>query len=99
LLVVVAGSRLSSTIGLDAASLAPGILAWLLALLVLGVGMLLDAPRMVLYAAVLAAGGAAPCLLVTEPGWPMLAAGALAVAHGSLLLRRFLRRYPPLESR
>jgi hypothetical protein len=99
LLLLVVGSRLAPAMGLDAASLAPGIMAWLLAVLALGIGLLIDAPRLVLYAAVLAASGVGACLLGTEPGWPMLPAGAIAAASGAILLRRFVRRYPSIEPR
>lgn len=99
LLVLVAGSRLVSAVGIDAPPLAPGIMAWLLTVLVLGIGLLLDAPRIGLYAAMLAVGGALAVVFQTEPGWPMVAAGAVALACGLLLLRRFVGRYPVVEPR
>lgn len=78
-------------------SLAPGILAWLLALLAIGLGFVLDARRMLLYAFVLAVSGAAVVLLEGQPGWPMLACGAVATVVGLVMLRRFVERYPVID--
>jgi hypothetical protein len=78
--------------------LAPGILAWLLALLALGLAVLLDARRMLLYATVLAVGGLIVVLQQAEPGWPMLACGALATTIGLAMLRRFAERYPVVSA-
>jgi len=77
--------------------IAPGILAWLLALLSLGLAILLDARRMLLYAAVLAVGGMVVVSLEAEPGWPMLAAGIVAAIVGLAMLRRFVARYPVID--
>ena len=78
---------------------APGILAWLLALIAIGLAILLDARRMLLYAAVLAVSGVAVVLLEAKPGWPMLAGGAVATAVGVVMLRRFVTRYPVVQER
>jgi hypothetical protein len=76
---------------------APGILAWLLALLALGLAILFDARRMLSYAAVLAVGGFAAVALQTEPGWPISAAGIVATIVGLVMLRRFVARYPVID--
>ena len=76
---------------------APGILAWLLALLSLGLAILLDARRMLSYAAVLAVGGLVAVALQAEPGWPILSAGVLATIVGLVMLRRFVARYPVID--
>ena len=77
--------------------LAPGILAWLLALLAIGLAFVLDARRMLLYATVLSISGTVVVLLQAEPGWPMLACGAVATVTGLFMLRRFVDRYPVID--
>ena len=77
--------------------IAPGILAWLLATLALGLAFLLDARRMLLYAAVLAVSGAVVVSLQAKPGWPMLACGVVATIVGLVMLRRFIERYPVID--
>lgn len=77
--------------------LAPGVLAWLLALLTVGLALLLDARRLLVYGAVLAVGGGVVVLLPAEPGWPMLAGGVVATATGLAMLRRFRQRYPVID--
>jgi hypothetical protein len=77
--------------------LAPGVLAWLLALMAIGLAFLLDARRMLLYAVVLTASGAVVVLLEAKPGWPMLACGAVATVVGLVMLRRFVERYPIID--
>lgn len=78
-------------------SYAPAILAWLLAALAVGLAVMLDARRMLLYALVLAIGGIVVVALEAEPGWPMLAAGVVATATGLVMLRRFVERYPVID--
>lgn len=77
--------------------LAPGLLAWILALLATGLAFVLDARRMLLYAVVLAVSGMVVVLLQATPGWPMLTGGAVATAVGLVMLRRFSERYPVIE--
>ncbi len=77
--------------------LAPGIMAWLLAVLSVGLAFLLDARRMLAYAAVLAVGGVIVVALDALPGWPMLAAGTVAASVGAVMLWRFSRRYQGVE--
>ncbi len=76
---------------------APGILAWLLAAIALGLALVLDAMRMLIYAAVLALSGAAVVALGANPGWPMLACGVVATVVGLVMLRRFIERHPVIE--
>lgn len=94
LLLGVATYVYASSDGTSSLRIAPGIMAWLLALLAVGLAMLLDARRMLLYAFVLAASGTVVVLLEARPGWPMLACGAVATVVGTVMLRRFVRRYP-----
>jgi hypothetical protein len=77
--------------------LAPGLLAWLLVLLAIGLAFLLDARQMLLYAVVLLLSGVVVVLLQAEPGWPMLVTGAVATVVGLAMMRRFVRRYPVIE--
>jgi len=85
------------TRGAGGLRLAPGILAWLLALFAVGLAFLLDARRMLLYASVLAVSGIVVVLLEAKPGWPMLACGAVATVVGVVMLRRFIERYPVID--
>lgn len=73
----------------------PGILAWLLALLMAAVAFAMwPAWRAVLYASVLAVGGALAIAFDANPGWPILIGGIVATVTGLLMLRRFVDRYP-----
>lgn len=82
----------------DAAlTLSPGILAWLLAVLAIGLAFLMDARRFCAYAAILVAGGLLTVLAEALPGWPMLATGLIATGVGSVMVWRFIRRYPVAE--
>ncbi|MGI9648565.1 MAG: hypothetical protein ACR2OI_08615, partial [Acidimicrobiia bacterium] len=72
----------------------PGLLAFLLAATAIGLGFLMQAGRMFLYAAILALGGALTAWQDGSPGWPMLAAGALVTAVGALLLVRYVQANP-----
>lgn len=99
LFLLVIGAYLVVADGVGNQRLAPGILAWILALLGVGLAFLLDTRRMLLYAAVLAVGGVVVVLLQAEPGWPMLVAGVVATSVGLYLLRRFGERYPVVDVR
>jgi hypothetical protein len=94
LLLTLGVAAAGSTTGL---LVAPALLAWLLAIFAVGLALLLDASRMLLYAAVLALGGLVVAWLEAEPGWPMLAGGATAMVVGTVLLRRFVERHPVIE--
>jgi len=76
----------------------PGILAWILAALCVGLSVLLGARRMLLYGVVLLIGGVAVELADAEPGWPMLACGVAATITGSFMLRRFVERHPVVRT-
>lgn len=93
---VVAGSRAEGTGILG--PLGPGILAWLLALLAIGLAFLMSTGRMLLYAAVLAIGGAVAAGADANPGWPLLPAGIVIAATGVAMLSAFLRGTHPMEA-
>jgi len=79
--------------------LGPGILAWLLALLATGLAFLLDARRMLVYAAALALGGIFAAAADANPGWPLLPAGIVIAATGTFMLVRFLDRIGRSEAK
>jgi len=77
--------------------LAPGLLAWLLALLALGLAVLLEAWRFVFYGSALAAGGLATALLDANPGWPLLGSGVVIAITGLVMLVLFVKSHPVPE--
>jgi hypothetical protein len=78
--------------------LAPGLLAFILAVLVLGVGLMMESWRFLLYAAALVIGGGLAIMTEANPGWPMLGAGAVITITGAAMLVRFLRNNPVVDS-
>lgn len=104
LLMLGAGVLMFLAVGLIIASrasvpetVAPALIAWLLAILSLGLAMIMDAWRFVAYASVLALAGLVTGLQDANPGWPVLAAGVVAVAIGVGLLVAFTRANPVPE--
>jgi len=79
-------------------SIGPGLLAFLLAIMAVGLAFLLDAWRMLTYAAVLIVAGIIASMADANPGWPLLAAGLAVTAIGTFMLVRFLERYPDVEA-
>lgn len=75
-------------------TLGPGLMAFLLAIMAVGLAFLLDAWRMLAYAAVLTAGGIVAAIAGANPGWPLLGAGLATTAVGLFMVLRFLNRYP-----
>ncbi len=73
--------------------LAPGLPAFLLALLAAVSGLALGLPRFLTYAAVLSAAGFIVAALDAEPGAAMIGAGGLIALWGS----RLISRLPPAE--
>ena len=71
----------------------PGLLAWLLALLGIGLGIIMAIPRMYAYAAVLAGAGVAASMTEANPGWSLVVGGAAIAVVGTTLLVSFLRAY------
>lgn len=74
--------------------LMPGLLAWLLALLALGLAVLLESWRFVLYGVALVVGGLITGLLGANPGWPLLAAGTVIAITGLYMLLTFVHANP-----
>jgi hypothetical protein len=75
-------------------SVGPAILAWLLAIMAIGVAFLISAWRMLAYAALLVVTGALAANQDANPGWPLLVAGIVITATGAAMLSMYLRRHP-----
>jgi hypothetical protein len=78
-------------------AIGPGLLAFLLALLALGLSALMNAARMILYAGVLAIGGFVAVWQDSSPGLPMVVAGGLITVIGLVMLIAFIRSNPKPE--
>lgn len=78
--------------------LVPGLMAWLLALLAMGLAFLMGAWRMLVYAGVLVVAGILTAWADASPGWPLLAAGILITVTGINMLVRFIRRNPVMAT-
>lgn len=64
----------------------------------MGLAFLMGTWRMLAYAGVLAAGGVLTVWAEAGPGWPMLAAGVVITITGTVMLARFLRSNPVVET-
>ena len=73
------------------------LVVWLVAAVLLLLGVLTKLTRVLVYSLVLTAAGAVPFMIATEAfGWPLLISGAVIVAVGSALIRRFVIRNPQI---
>jgi len=79
-------------------ALAPGLMAWLLALLAMGLAFLMTSWRMFAYAVVLAAAGLITVWAEARPGWPLLVAGIVIATTGVVMFSRFIRRNPVVDA-
>lgn len=79
------------------ANLAPGLIAWLLGLMAIGLAFLISAKRMLVYAMVLIAGGLWTAEVNANPGWPLLAGGVVVTVTGTAMLIRFIRSNPIVD--
>jgi hypothetical protein len=77
--------------------LAPGIIALLIALMVGVLAVVSRLPRLAAYTALLVAGGIGAAALDTNPGVPLLIAGAIVTVWGAVLTTRFVREHPVTE--
>jgi len=77
--------------------LAPGIIAILIAAMVGVVAAVSRLPRLAAYTALLVAGGIGAAALDTNPGVPLLIAGAIMTVWGAVLTTRFVREHPLTE--
>lgn len=75
----------------------PGLIAWLLALLALGLGILMEAWRFVLYGVALAVAGLVTALQEANPGWPLLEVGVLVAVTGLGMLISFSKSNPATD--
>lgn len=78
-------------------AIAPGLIAFLLAAMAIGLAFLMSARRMLLYGAVLIVGGIWTAQADASPGWPLLAAGSVIAVTGAAMLINFVRRNPVME--
>ena len=78
-------------------NLAPGLIAWLLAAVAIGLAFLMSAKRMLAYGMVLIAGGIWTAQENASPGWPLLAAGTVITVTGIAMLIRFIRSNPVVD--
>ncbi len=76
----------------------PSLLAWLLALVAIGLAALIETWRVLAYAAVLATAGLVTGIQEANPGWPLLTAGMVIAIGGSIMLIRFTRDNPRQEN-
>ncbi len=73
------------------------LVVWLVAAVLLLLGVLTNLTRLIVYSLVLAAAGAVPFMIATEAfGWPLVISGAVIVAVGSALMRRFAIGHQPI---
>lgn len=75
-------------------AIGPGILAFLVAIPVAVIAVASMLPRLFGYVIVLVAGGLGAAALDTNPGVPLLIAGAVMAAVGTWLVVRFVRSHP-----
>ena len=78
--------------------ISPGLLAFILAFVAAGLGFMMEAWRMFLYAAALAIGGALTVLAQGRPGWPLFGAGIVIVITGTVMLVRYLNENPVVKA-
>jgi hypothetical protein len=89
----------NSSQGTDVLSdIAPGLLAFILAFVAVGLGFMMEARRMFLYAAALAIGGVLTVLSQGRPGWPLFGAGIVIVITGTVMLVRYLKENPVVRA-
>ncbi len=88
-----------SSTGSDLLSdIAPGLLAFILALMAIVLGVMMQHWRFFGYSAVLVAGGVVAAALDTNPGVPLFIAGFVVAAAGTVMLVRYLQANPRLDS-
>ncbi len=74
------------------------LIAWLLALVVVVIGLIVGAKRTVAYATVLVATGAVALMADTPFGWPLVVSGVVIFLTGVAMTKQFLSRYPRVEA-
>lgn len=78
--------------------LAPGLLAFILAIMAIILGVMMEHWRFFGYAAVLVTGGVVAAIDDASPGIPLLIAGIAVTAVGAVMLTRYLRANPVVDS-
>ncbi len=77
---------------------APGLLAFILAVMAIIIGMIMEHWRFFGYAGVLVAGGVVAVVYDTNPGLPLLLAGIAVTVVGAAMLVRYLRANPVVDA-
>lgn len=77
--------------------IAPGLLAFILAVVAIILSMMTESGRFLAYAAVLVGGGLVAVAMELNPGWPLLAAGVAVTVAGGVMLVRYLRANPVID--
>lgn len=77
----------------------PGLLAFLLAIVAVVLGFLVEHWRFFAYAAALVAGGVLAVILEANPGWPLFVAGIVVAGVGAIMLVQYLRANPAVDTR
>ncbi|MEN8115282.1 MAG: hypothetical protein ABFS21_12940 [Actinomycetota bacterium] len=78
-------------------SIAPGLIAFLLALMVGLIAFASVLPRFLVYTGLLFVGGVVAAIFETNPGAPLLVAGVIVTVWGAVLTTRFVRSHPKAE--
>lgn len=78
-------------------SIAPGLIAFLLAAIASGIAIITGTWRMLVIAAVLIAGGIFAAINDANPGLPLIPAGAIAAIWGTVMLVMFVKKHPKVE--
>jgi hypothetical protein len=79
------------------ADVAPGLLAFILAVVAIILAMMLESWRFFVYAAALIGGGLLAVADELNPGWPLLLAGIVVTIAGTVMLTRYLRANPVVD--
>jgi hypothetical protein len=93
--IVASGSSADSTV---LTMIGPGLIAWLLALLAIGLAFIMETWRMLAYAAILIVAGIITAWADASPGWPLLTAGVPITIVGIVILVQFICQNPVMEA-
>ena len=77
--------------------LGPGIIAFIIAIMVGMVAVASTLPRLFAYATLLVVGAVAAASFETSPGTPLLIVGGVVTVWGAVLTTRFVRAHPRVE--
>ncbi len=78
--------------------IAPGLLAFILAIGALGLGFMMQHWRFFAYATVLVICGLIASSADANPGWPLIGAGVAVTVVGAAMLTKYLRNNPVVDA-